>query len=91
MTARALARWRSVSFGPIIRGMTERDVERITSKAQFVATLRRLADALERDEPFRIQVLERRFTVPVEAELSVEHEVEGDREELELQFRWRRG
>ena len=70
--------------------MTERDVERITSKGQFVATLRRAADALERGEPIRIQVLERRFTVPAEAELSIEHEVEGDAEELEFQFRWRR-
>jgi amphi-Trp domain-containing protein len=71
--------------------MADRDVERITQRDQFVATLRRVADALERGESFRIQVAEHRFSVPVDAELSIEHEVEGQREELELQFRWSRG
>lgn len=70
--------------------MTERDVERAQNRDQFVATLRRLADALEQGEPFRIQVAAKRFVVPVDAELSVEHEVEGDQEELELQLRWSR-
>lgn len=68
----------------------ERDVERITNKAQFIATLRRIADTLEREEAVRIQVLEHRFTIPADAEMSIEHEVEGDQEELELQLRWRR-
>lgn len=71
--------------------MAERDVERGCKKAEFVATLRRLADALERGEPFRIQVAKRRFTVPLDAELSIEHEVEEGEEELEFQLRWRSG
>lgn len=50
--------------------------------------MRRLADAMESGEAFRIQVMGKRFTVPVTAELSFEHEVEGSDEELELQFRW---
>ncbi len=70
--------------------MSDRDVERVQSREQFAATLRRVADAVERGESFRIQVAEQRFTVPADAELSVEHEVSGDREELELQFRWTR-
>jgi amphi-Trp domain-containing protein len=70
--------------------MAERDVERAQNRDQFVATLRRLADALEQGEPFRIQVAAKRFVVPADAELSVEHEVEGDQEELELQLRWSR-
>jgi amphi-Trp domain-containing protein len=69
--------------------MGERDVERACSRDQFVATLRRIADALERGEPLRIQVANRRFVVPNEATLSIEHEVEGDAEELELQLSWR--
>lgn len=69
--------------------MADRDVERVTSKSQFVATLRRIADAVERDEPFRIQVIEQRFTVPADAALSIEHEADGAEEELELQFRWK--
>ena len=71
--------------------MTERDVERNCSPADFIDTLRRLADALERGEPFRVQVEGKRFTVPRDAALSVEHEVDDEgAEELELQLRWRR-
>lgn len=68
--------------------MSERDVERVQSREQFAATLRRVADAVERGEAFRIQVAERRFTVPANAELSIEHEASGGRQELELQLRW---
>jgi amphi-Trp domain-containing protein len=70
--------------------MSNRDVEAVRSPEQFVATLRRVADAIERGEAFRIQVAEQRFSVPAGAELSLEHEVSGDREELELQLRWTR-
>lgn len=69
--------------------MADRDVERIHNTASFVETLRRLADALEKGEPFRIQVQNKRFTIPKGAELSIEHEAEGGDEELELQLRWR--
>lgn len=68
--------------------MADRDVERNCSTETFVTTLRRLADALEAGEVFRIQVAGKRFTVPSAAELSIEHEVEGSDEELELQLRW---
>ncbi len=70
--------------------MADRDVERNCTPETFVETLRRLADALETGEPFRIQVQNARFTVPREAALSIEHEVSGDEEELELQLRWKR-
>jgi amphi-Trp domain-containing protein len=69
----------------------ERDVERNLSSNQFAATLRRIADAIEQGEPVRIQVAQKRFVIPVNAALSIEHEVEGDEEELELQLRWSRG
>lgn len=71
--------------------MADRDVERIQNKAQFIATLRRVADALEQGQPLRVQVQNLRLNVPADAELSIEHEVEGDREELELQLRWSSG
>jgi amphi-Trp domain-containing protein len=70
--------------------MTERDVERVLNGKQFAATLRRVADAVEKGEAFQIQVLNKRFTVPAEAELSIEHEAADGSEELELQLRWRR-
>lgn len=74
----------------MMAAMSERDVERNCTTESFVETLRRLADALERGEPFRIQVLGKRFTIPRGAALSIEHEVEGDTEEVELQLRWQR-
>lgn len=71
--------------------MTNRDVERNCTTETFVETLRRLADALEAGEPFRIQVAGKRFTVPASAVLSIEHEVTDGEEEVELQLRWQRG
>jgi amphi-Trp domain-containing protein len=68
--------------------MADRDVETITSVPEFVAKLRRLADALETGNSFRIQIAGERFRVPKRAELSVEHEREGNEEEVELQLRW---
>lgn len=73
----------------MIGNMNQRDVERNCNREQFIATLRRIADALENHEAFRIQVVNHRFTVPAEAELSIEHEVEDGSEELELQFKWK--
>jgi len=66
-----------------------RDVEKMYSVRQFAGKLRRLADALENGAPFRIQVAGQRFTVPGDAEISVEHERGSDSEELELQLRWK--
>jgi len=69
--------------------MTDRDVEKDVSRSQFVETLRRLADAVEGGEPFRIQVANARFTVPADADLVIEHEVDGDAEELALELQWK--
>lgn len=68
--------------------MAERDVETITSVPEFVAKLRRLADALETGQAFRIQIAGERFRVPLHASLSVEHERSFDSEEVELQLKW---
>jgi amphi-Trp domain-containing protein len=65
-----------------------RDVERFYSTPELVAKLRRLADALEQDEPFRIQIAGERFQVPVRAQFSVEHERGAHHEEVEFQFTW---
>lgn len=70
-------------------GETYRDVEKVYSTSEFVAKLRRLADALENGEPFTIQVAGKRFTVPADAEISVEHEEGADAEELEFQLVWK--
>ena len=65
-----------------------RDVEKVYSTSEFVAKLRRLADALEAGERFEIQVAGERVYVPVRDEFNVEHEREGDEEEIEFQLKW---
>jgi amphi-Trp domain-containing protein len=67
---------------------TDRDVEKVYSVKQTVAKLRRLADCLEADKPFTIQVAGERIRVPATAVFNVEHEREGRTEELEFQFKW---
>lgn len=69
---------------------TPRDVEREYPMPEVVAKLRRLADALETGQPFRIQVAGERIRVPVRARFSVEHERSDDEEEVEFQLKWER-
>lgn len=66
----------------------ERDIEKIYATSEFVAKLRRLADSLESGEKFEIQIAGERIYVPARAEYSVEHEREGNEEEIELQIKW---
>jgi amphi-Trp domain-containing protein len=68
-----------------------RDVERIYSTKEFVAKLRRLADALETGQAFEIQVAGERLYVSADASFSVEHERGDGTEEVEFQVRWQRG
>ncbi|MGW5053603.1 amphi-Trp domain-containing protein [Actinokineospora sp. NPDC004072] len=65
-----------------------RDVERLYSTADVVAKLRRLADALESETPFRIQIAGERIRVPARAQFSIEHERGEDEEEIEFQLKW---
>ena len=65
-----------------------RDVERVYFTCESVAKLRRLANALEAGERFEIQVAGERVYVPARAEFNVEHEREGNEEEIEFQLKW---
>jgi amphi-Trp domain-containing protein len=67
---------------------TARDIERFYSTAEVVAKLRRLADALETETPFRIQIANERIRVPARARFSIEHERGDGEEEIEFQLRW---
>lgn len=69
-------------------GKSERDIEKVYSTSEFVAKLRRLADALETGEKFEIQIAGERIYVPVRAAFNIEHEREGDNEEVEFQIKW---
>ena len=65
-----------------------RDLEKGYPVAQTVAKLRRLAECLEQNKPFRIQIAGERVVVPSDAVFNVEHEREGKQEEIEFQFKW---
>lgn len=65
-----------------------RDLEKTYPRARFIEKLRRLADALEQDERFRIQVAGERVNVPPDAIVNIEHERDGDSEEIEFQLKW---
>lgn len=71
------------------RKVRRRDVDKVLPKEDFIAGLRRLADALEGNQRFAIQVTGERIFVPRSATFSVEHEREGGIEELEFQLRWK--
>ncbi len=67
----------------------DRDIEKAYPKKDFVAKLRRLADAIENDKRFEIQIAGERIYVPVRAEFNIEHEREGNEEEIEFQIKWK--
>lgn len=68
----------------------DRDLEKTYPRAQFVAKLRRLADAIEAEKPFTIQIAGERIRIPATAEFNIEHERGGDEEEVEFQLVWTR-
>ena len=68
--------------------MRDRDVEKAYSDAQNIQKLERLLDCMRTGKPFEIQVAGKRVYVPVRATFTIEHEISGDEEELEFQFRW---
>lgn len=67
-----------------------RDLEKEYPRHQFIAKLRRLADALESDKAFSIQVRNERLNIPSDAIANIEHERTGKAEELEFQLKWER-
>ena len=71
--------------------MSNRDITRGYSRAQFVAKLRRLADAIESGKSFSIQVAGEKLRVPADVTFNIEHERAGADEELEFQLLWTRG
>lgn len=68
--------------------MADRDLTRTYNRAQFVAKLRRLADAIESERAFTIQVAGERMRIPADAVFNIEHERGGSRQELEFQLIW---
>ena len=68
--------------------MADRDLTRAYGRAQFVAKLRRLADAIESERAFTLQVAGERLHIPADAVFNIEHERSGSEQELEFQLLW---
>ena len=65
-----------------------RDIEKTYSRDEFVAKLRRLADAIESGARFDIQIAGERIYVPAHAAFNIEHERSADEQEIEFQIKW---
>ena len=69
----------------------EIDVEKKYSKHEVVGKLRRLADALEQDKTFEIQIAGERIYVPPFATVEFEYERgEDGTEEMEIEIKWKK-
>ena len=67
---------------------SDRDIEKSYPLPEFISKLRRLADALENNERFEIQIAGERVYVPVRATYNIEHEYDNEHEEIEFQIKW---
>jgi amphi-Trp domain-containing protein len=66
------------------------EVEKGYSTKDVVDKLRRLADALEKGESLRIQIKGKRISIPPSATVEFEYEQKGNREEVEIELKWKR-
>ena len=66
------------------------EVEKSYSKKEVVAKLRRLADALEQEKTFEIQIAGERVYVPPYATVEFEYARDGEEEEVEIEVKWKR-
>jgi len=66
------------------------EAEKSYSTKEVVAKLRRLADALEEEKTFEIQIAGERIYVPPYATVEFEYERQGDEEEVEIELKWKR-
>jgi amphi-Trp domain-containing protein len=65
------------------------DVEKEYSRTEVIDKLRRLADALEQDKTFEIQIAGERIYVPPYATIEFEYERDGEgNEEIEIELQW---
>ena len=68
----------------------EIEVEKPYVTREVVAKLRRLADALEAEKTFEIEIAGERIFVPPYATVQFEYERGADGEELEIEFKWKK-
>ncbi len=68
----------------------DKDVEKSYSTKEVVAKLRRLAEALEEEKTFEIQIAGERIYIPPYATVEFEYQREGEEEEVEIEVKWKR-
>jgi amphi-Trp domain-containing protein len=68
----------------------EKEVEKSYATKEVVAKLRRLADALEQEKTFEIQIAGERVYVPPYATVEFEYARDGEGEEVEIELKWTR-
>jgi amphi-Trp domain-containing protein len=73
------------------KNMEDHEIEKTYSMAEFIVELRRLADALEADSNFSIELEGHEVKVPGQAIASVVYEIEEGHAELEFQLSWETG
>ena len=66
------------------------DIEKGYSAKEFVKKLRCLADSIEDNTTFRMQIGGERIIVPPYAVINIEHERGPKEEEIEFQIKWKR-
>jgi amphi-Trp domain-containing protein len=70
--------------------MREIDVEREYTTKETAQKLRRIADALENGESFRLQVDGKRVSVPANAKVEIELQLDDESGEIEIEISWTR-
>jgi amphi-Trp domain-containing protein len=71
--------------------MTDKDaieLEKTYGASAVANKLRRIADAIEQNKGFQIQVKNQRIYVPVDVCVEFEYEEEGDEYELGIEIKW---
>ncbi|MCA1564543.1 MAG: amphi-Trp domain-containing protein [Acidobacteria bacterium] len=68
----------------------DKETEKSYSTKEVVAKLRRLADALEEEKTFEIQIAGERIYIPPYATVEFEYERQDDVEEVEIELKWKR-
>lgn len=66
------------------------EAEKSYSNKEVIAKLRRLADALEEEKTFEIQIAGNRIYIPPTATVEFEYERTEEEEEVEIELRWKR-
>lgn len=69
--------------------LKNKDLEKIYTRAQFVAKFKRLAEAVEGNKSISIQIAGERIFIPKNAIFNIEHERNASNEEIEFQFKWK--